>query len=433
MNVIHIIKFIGMYFSRLLKQTRLGKGKHDDTQTAGMYCAINSFITENNPEQNYPLMNVDDPRERFRCGKYLRRQGLLEEAAQEFLAVIKLYGCSAGAHFNMGAIRFQQYRYEEAIRHYKEGLKLMPQQASAHADLGKIYEMVGQWDKALCHLNVALKLEPTHLPARRRQCRILEERQIYETLGTQLEVELEASPFLKNPGANNLPHFTVTYDERVPNAVRIPISHLLELAYWELGDIFDCYPKQQTAVSICYDSQLEYMSSPLPQWAAGRYDGRIILMWRAQQRLNISLLYVVLRHEYVHLLVDILKAARCPAWLNEGLAEYTARGLLNTERETLRRAVTCKHHIPLKQLEQNFNSLDTKQIRLAYIQSCSAVEYMVENYGMSAVKKLLSAFEKSKSLNESFISVLKTTPGEFEKQWLFWVTGIQNSEFGIRN
>ena len=408
--------------------------------------------------------NLDTAMEHFQNGRSFQRQGLLEEATRQFSRVIKLDSRSASAYFNMGAIYFQQHRYEEAVRHYKAGLELSPQprcpgllaqHASVHADLGKTYEMLAKWDEALYHLDKALDLNPTHEVAQRRKRRILEEKQKYEVFREQAKLAIESMPTSDNINTAVIERFIVNFDEGAPEKVRTSICRLLERMYTELGSKFDCYPQQNIKIFVLHTSQKE-KSQLLPQWAAGRYDGSIAIVktddfvsrWRAREKADLSLLYVVLRHEYVHLLVSMLTNDQCPAWLNEGLARYYARGLLNSERETLLQAVKQNRYIPLKYLERNFSYLHKEQIRLAYIESCSAVEFMVETYGMTKIKRLLHSLGMGKSFNKSLRYSLSTTKKrrfmvnsppdedqafvvasqkELETQWLAWAMDCYKS------
>jgi tetratricopeptide (TPR) repeat protein len=439
-------------------------------------------------------INSDNVMEHFQNGRNFQRQGLLEEAAQQFLRVIKLDEHSASAYFNMGAICFQRHQYEEAICYYKAGLKLAPQNVSAHADLGKTYEMLAKWDESLYHLNKALDLHPTHEAAQRRKRRILEEKHKYEILREQVKSAIEpkfsskrqtfrfrqaqsggkslikrnteesnlieAIPTSDNINAAASEHFVVNFNEGVHEEVRKPIYGLLERIYIELGSAFDYYPQQNIKVLVLLcslrsptPSAYGLRSKPvlialpkespqflLPQWAVGQYDGSITIVWRAQEKPDLTFLYVVLQHEYVHLLVNRLANGKCPMWLNEGLARYHSRGLLDSEKEILLQAVKQNRYIPLKHLEYSFSHLNKEQVRFAYMESCSVVEFMMETYGMKKIKKLLHSLGMDKSFNESLMCSLRTnqrcrlmvnsssdggqtfgmTSQKLETQWLTW-------------
>jgi len=422
-------------------KVKLAQGEGDDAKAVEVQCEVTQPPIEKAKQKSpakYKVMDSEDPLEHFNQGIALQRQKCLEQAAQEFLAVLKLNNRSARAHFNLATIRYRQYRYEEAIAHYTAGLELAPSEVVPHLDLGKTYELVGEWDKALNHLNKALELEPNHQTALRRVQRVTEEREMYSALLGEIYLELksvrepedvdsERSGEAKQLFIAKLEHFNVKFDEGM-EIIRQPICGLLEHAYVELGRDFDCYPARKTEVFVlCSLNQMHNAedncvnSTTVMPWAAGIYNGGITLLWRSQKRVNLSLLYVVLRHEYTHLLVDRLTQGRCPAWLAEGLAELKARCLLDTEWRMLRQMISMGNRIPLKQLEKNFNRLDKTAARLAYIESRTVVEFMVEDYGMEKIKTLLHYLGMGKSLNKSLASLLGVGYKELESQWLDWV------------
>jgi hypothetical protein len=371
------------------------------------------------------ITNSDTVVEHFQNGLNLQRQGLLEEAALQFLRVIELNRHSANAYFNMGAICFRQHQYEEAIRHYKAGLEITPQNVSAYADLGKTYEMLGKWDEALECLNNALDLNPNHEAAQRRTRRILAEKHKYGIIWEHAKSVIESISGSDNINVTAIERFVVNFDKEVSEETQATICRLLVGIYTELGSKFDYYPQQNIEVFVFHTLPQKEPQLLLPQWATGRYDGSIAVLWREPHKADLGLLYVVLRHEYVHLLVNMLTNGQCPTWLNEGLAGYYARELLNSEKEILLQIVEQNRYIPLKYLEHSFNHLNKSQIRLAYMESCSTGEFMVETYGMMKLKKLLHLLGMDKSFNESLIYSLKTgkmaPQKELETQWLTWV------------
>ncbi len=410
-------------------KVELVQGEGDDARAVEVRCEIAQSPAEEVKQKTpakYKVMDSDDQLEHFNQGITLQRQECFEEAAQEFLAALKLNNRSARTHFNLATIRYRQYRYEEAIAHYAAGLEIVPTEAIAHLDLGKTYEMVGEWDKALYHLNKALELKPNHQTALRRIQRVREEKQMYSALLGEIYLELKSVREPENADIAELEHFNVKFDEGM-EGIRKPICHLLEHAYVELGRDFDCYPARKIEVSVlCSFNQIQNncvnsTTVEMPRWAAGIYNGGIMLLWRSQKRVNLSLLYVVLRHEYTHLLIDRLTKGRSPAWLAEGLAELKARSLLDTEWQILRKTISTGNRIPLKQLEGNFNKLDKTEARLAYIESRTVVEFMIKNYGMEKIKTLLYYLGMGKSFNKSLASLLGLGCKELESQWLDWV------------
>lgn len=415
-------------------RVELAEVKGDDIRTVEVKCKITQSPAEAAKQRTsaqYRVVDSANPLEHFNQGIALQRQGCFEESAAEFLTVLKSNNRSAGAHFNLATLRYRQYRYEEAIAHYMAGLEIEPSEAVAHLDLGKTYEMIGEWDKALYHLNQASVLESNHQTARRRIQRVTEEKQMYSSLLGEIYLDLKPVKEPEDFDLVKLEHFNVKFDDEIDcDKIQQPMCHLLEQLYLELGRDFDCYPARQIEIFVlCSANKMPHseddcvnIATPkMPPWAAGIYNGGITLLWRSPKRVNLSLLYVVLRHEYTHLLVDRLTKGRCPTWLAEGLAELKARGFLETEWQMLRRMINTGNRIPLKQLERNFNQFDRTEARLAYIESRAVVEFMMKNYGAEKIKRLLYYLGMGKSVRKSFVSILGVGYKELESQWLDWV------------
>jgi ribosomal 50S subunit-associated protein YjgA (DUF615 family) len=91
----------------------------------------------------------------------------------------------------------------------------------------------------------------------------------------------------------------------------------------------------------------------------------------------------------VHLLVRLLTGGRCPAWLDEGLAQTIARPLMNSEKEHLRKASRDGQLLKLPALEKSFSQLPARQRRLAYLQASALVEYLVQQFDLSSIRALL--------------------------------------------
>ena len=96
------------------------------------------------------------------------------------------------------------------------------------------------------------------------------------------------------------------------------------------------------------------------------YEGRIRLAISIYEEPNPGLLLALIRHEWVHLLVDILAHRRCPVWFNEGLAQILARPLMEFERTRLRRAYHKCQFLRIDELQQQFGNMPPDRRKLAY-------------------------------------------------------------------
>jgi len=73
--------------------------------------------------------------------------------------------------------------------------------------------------------------------------------------------------------------------------------------------------------------------------------------------------------------------------------------------------------IPLRHLENSFAGLRGYAATVAYVESYSAVYYLIDRYGMYKIKDLLIALGKGVSLNDAFWDVYSVRYEQFVKTW----------------
>lgn len=151
---------------------------------------------------------------------------------------------------------------------------------------------------------------------------------------------------------------------------------------------------------------------PGPDGAAAMYDGGILIRASAFDGGDPAFLPVVLAHEYVHLAIDGLALGKCPPWLNEGLAQYITQNLRPADVRILQKALAAEALLPLEVLNSDWGLLQDKAlIDLAYAQSFSVAQYMVEKHGWEAVRDLLRQAAQGGD----------TFKADIERDWLQWL------------
>jgi tetratricopeptide (TPR) repeat protein len=88
--------------------------------------------------------------------------GLLNEAAEQCRAAIRLHPGLAVAHFNLGAALRRQDRFEEAESAFRESVRLDPRDVDAHCNLAVVLHKLGKNPEALARLEATARLAPTH-------------------------------------------------------------------------------------------------------------------------------------------------------------------------------------------------------------------------------------------------------------------------------
>ena len=356
---------------------------------------------------------------------------------------------AAFAHFNRASNLYRQVCYAEAVECYLAGLKIDPVCVEAHADLAKAYEKLGCWNQAIESLDVALRLRPGYPTALRRKQRILEEKSVYDGLTDELNLALDAANQHKStnavqvkPSRNagetlELEHdfFTLTAGRTIPQNLLLLVSQIIEHTYHEVGKAFQCYPQYKVPVFIDSANQIDtlhtanpvsnttspvdaanhtlFSDASLPQWAVACYgNGSIRLTYRPYSNSSIGVLYAVVRHEWTHLLVDLLAEGRCPNWLDEGLAQFIGRPLMNSERVRLQQAGQDKYLLPLHLLQKPFQDLPEKQRHLAYLQSYGTTKYLIQQFSFAALREILERLGDGKSTDTAFQEVFRKTEKE---------------------
>ena len=332
----------------------------------------------------------------------------------------------ARSHFQRAALCYQQARYVEAIHHYLAGLKFDMTRHHIYADLAKAYEMVGEWDRALTYLDIALQLCPDSPTALRRKARLLQEKHGFDALigdsGILHRPELPSREFLNclekdrderqgsclvlqeassEYGSSTPPRhtywradlgrFALACDAAMSAQTVWYISQLMRRTSTEVGKLLRFYPTNPVSITITNTGGISTApQSPLPRWASGCYDGQIRLTYCAEAGEPVlSILYALLRHEWVHLLIHRQLQHPCPRWLDEGLAQHIARPMFPYERHCLQQAVENGYLHSFAVLNRPFSHLPAKQRKLAYLQSQAIVEYLVQQFGFAEIRQLL--------------------------------------------
>ena len=304
------------------------------------------------------------------------------------------------SHFQQATLSYGQACYVEAIQHYLAGLKLgAARHHYIYADLAKAYEMVGEWDTALACLDIALRLCPDSPTALRRKARILDEKACYHTLislddfdeppPVQFFEQLQVSPTKFPKQVVNSEFFDLTCHSEMNSQTVWNICRLIYRTYSELGEMLGYYPASPVSISISNTNRRAASQRSMPRWASGCYDGGIRLVYCAAGEPVLSILYALLRHEWVHLLVHHLAHGHCPVWLDEGLAQSIARPMFQSERLDLQQSVQSERLLPFAVLNKPFNQLPAKYRKLAYIQSTAVSEFLIQQFGFPKIRKLL--------------------------------------------
>jgi len=129
---------------------------------------------------------------------------------------------------------------------------------------------------------------------------------------------------------------------------------------------------------------------------------------------------IVVPHELTHLVFDTAthNPYHSPAhWLDEGLADYLAKGYDASARASVQRAVRADAIMPLHALIGQFPS-PPDLFSLAYDESVSAIDYLIRTHGQDALVKLIRSYAGGVSDDAAFSAALGVDAAGFEAAWL---------------
>jgi hypothetical protein len=114
--------------------------------------------------------------------------------------------------------------------------------------------------------------------------------------------------------------------------------------------------------------------------------------------------------------------ANWPPWLDEGLAQYYEFNSQNASLELAARAAKRGNLIPLMDLDVDISfNRDSEEVHLAYAESISAVTFIFERFGETAIRKLIEAFREGIDTREAIHRAMGLTWEEFEAEWIMWM------------
>jgi len=161
----------------------------------------------------------------------------------------------------------------------------------------------------------------------------------------------------------------------------------------------------------------------LPRWADGLYDGGIRVPTVGLARVT-PRLTAVLRHELAHSFIHIRTRGNCPAWLQEGIAQWLEGG--EPEREDARLAeLARRHEVPaLVTLEAPFTTRPEDALRGAYAASLSAAAHILRTRGVAGLRRLLESLGAGLPSEEALPNALGLTYSQLQQSWEEHLAGL---------
>ena len=214
-------------------------------------------------------------------------------------------------------------------------------------------------------------------------------------------------------------NFEVSYPPHITGNEQQRVLTVLERAYRDIGRrMANAFPPAPIQV-IVYTAEDFSQATQLGDHVGAVYDGKIRIPVQDAQgnSLDSDELERRLYHEYVHVVVRYLAGDHVPWWYNEGLAETLSKELSTRDLEMLRRAEAGGNLYSLADLEGGqLGRMGADELRLAYVQSHAAVDYLWRRFGASGMINYLAAIDRGADGAEALREAYNRTHDALEQE-----------------
>lgn len=202
-------------------------------------------------------------------------------------------------------------------------------------------------------------------------------------------------------------------DDRVVQEIMVK----LDQAYAEYEHAFSHAPRDEIQVTIASRENFQNMTDA-PQWSGGINQGRIFLPIGGLVVVDEKVTALV-RHELGHSFLRSLAGGNLPAWLNEGICMHLSGDTLAERAPRLLDAKARGQLSSLRQLESTFTRLPSAATaRLAYSQALLATEYLVRQYGLVDLVRLLNLLGEGVDFETALRQRYRMSYEELDRQCL---------------
>jgi len=316
--------------------------------------------------------SLESERKRKSLAKSFNSKGWELYGAKNYEAAMKQFESSLDAivtaegYFGRGMLVMAMGDNEEAIDNFESSLALA-EDGNTHMMMGVVLYTENRLQEAKNHFEKALALDTLKQKA--------------SVFLSKIDRELIEDSFRESEGS----HFVVRYEGAERGEAGYTVSLVLEEAYFKIGSDLGFYPEDVITAILYSDQQFRDVTKS-PSWSGGLYDGKIRLPTGGINGRTDDLKRLIY-HEYTHALIHRMTGGNCPAWLNEGIAQYEEGGASRDRALALIRG--RRKIMRLKDLEAPFAGLDSTSASVAYATSFLAVDYLVSQFGLSNIRTIL--------------------------------------------
>ncbi len=356
-----------------------------------VFAAACPCVSAQTAEQNTYNHYVRTGAEQIKAGDY-------QAARDSFSEALRYRDDDYQAHLGLGMAYFHLREDTYAERELTKAADLNPKDASSYQFLGELYYRRDDLETAASYWEKAVAANPDSAELRARLARIRKEHK------TEQDFNRDVTG-----------HFLAKYEGNEKIEAGKIVLRILEDAYGDVGRELSYYPEREIQV-ILYSSKQFQEVTEAPGWSGALFDGKIRIPIGGIEKETPGL-RKVLYHEYTHAVVRAI-TPRCPAWLNEGLAQYfEGREIDAHQRELVGKLARSGKLPPLSRLEGSFTGLAAQEAVSAYLISLSAVRYLVESFGLYRIRGVLDELAAGADTARALYVATSRTYEEIELGW----------------
>jgi tetratricopeptide (TPR) repeat protein len=202
----------------------------------------------------------------------------------------------------------------------------------------------------------------------------------------------------------NSNHFTLRFEGgQVNSSFREELLDTLEHHFRDLERDLETSPREPITV-ILYPGQAFYDVTQAASWTGALFDGKIRVPVEGLTGVTPQL-SAVLKHEMTHSFVRARSQGKCPAWLNEGLAQIEEGRTSKPATAALLEGLQ-QSHVPLAALSGGFGGMEAASARAAYVVSLAATEMIRDQNGIGDIGRILDRLAGGASTDAAMRDVL---------------------------
>lgn len=297
--------------------------------------------------------------------------GDLKSATAHYRRALTYDPDNMGLLLNISYLLLRQSEYGEALEYLERARRVDPQSPDVGKFMGWAYSGQNQLDLAIAEWksSLALRADP----------------EVEKALAKAQRDQQEEAGYREGQSA----HFQVRYNGAAapPSLVR-DILRTLEEHFSTIEAVLNYTPPGSIGV-VLYTDQAFMDITRAPSWAGALNDGRIRVPVQGLSGMSAELSRT-LKHELTHSFITQKTRARCPVWLQEGVAQWMEGASAGDSASAFVSSFDRTHQtLSLGPLESPWINLPGDDARVAYSWALSVVEFIVKQGGPEDITRML--------------------------------------------